>query len=173
MAEPMTIRALTPGDAAAYLALRVEMVRACPTAFAAHPDEVDATAPDKLIPRIAAPPHNMVFGAFDGDRLIGTAGYYTERRIKMRHKGAIWGVYTDPAYRGRGLARAMILQALAHAAEHVRIVMISAGAGSTEALALYRSLGFVEWGREPMAICVDGRMHDETHLAIEVGGDQP
>jgi GNAT superfamily N-acetyltransferase len=51
---------------------------------------------------------SFVFGAFDGDALVGTAGFWREKQPKLRHKGMVWGVYVKPEHRGQGLARSLM-----------------------------------------------------------------
>jgi len=48
---------------------------------------------------------NAIFGAFDGQDLVGTVGLHRERGLKLAHKAVIWGVYVAPSFRQRGVGR--------------------------------------------------------------------
>jgi ribosomal protein S18 acetylase RimI-like enzyme len=89
---------------------------------------------------------------------------------KLRHKGFVWGVFVAESHRGRGLAR-RLLQAvivLARQADGIRQLNLTAYAANQRAVALYESLGFVIYGREPAAICVDGMLHDDVHMSLRL-----
>ena len=47
----------------------------------------------------------------------------------------------------------------------VRRVHLTAAADNTAAIALYTALGFVEYGREPESLCVNGEMIDEVLMS--------
>ncbi len=50
-------------------------------------------------------------GAFaPGGDLVGMMGVARNLREICRHKGLIWGVYVQPAWRKQGLARAMLTE---------------------------------------------------------------
>jgi len=52
----------------------------------------------------------------------------------------------------------------------IRQVQLSVTANNTAATALYASLGFVEYGREREALCVNGALYDETLMALALAG---
>jgi ribosomal protein S18 acetylase RimI-like enzyme len=89
---------------------------------------------------------------------------------KLRHKGFVWGVFVAPSHRGRGLARRLLeaVIALARNAEGIRQLNLTAYAANQAAVALYESLGFTVYGREPAAICVDGMLHDDVHMSLRL-----
>lgn len=166
------IRSLTTDDAAALQALRLEALEQAPQAFGSSHEEERDLGPDVF--RLWATPTetSVIFGVFVDGRLAGMAGVGRQSRLKMRHKAHIWGVYVSPNLRGQGLARQVLLAALAHieAMPGVQQVKLSVSAGNASALALYETLGFQTYGREPAALCVDGVMHDELLMARPVVG---
>lgn len=71
-----------------------------------------------------------------------------------------------PEARGQSVGRALLVQALALAATVPELLQVnlSVNAGNVAAIALYESLGFQTFGREPGALRIDGVLHDELHL---------
>ena len=84
---------------------------------------------------------------------------------KAAHRGNIWGVYVQPAARGRGVSRALLTEILSHARTQVKQVHLSVVTDNVAALALYERLGFTTYGTEPRSLFVDGRYLDE-HLMV-------
>lgn len=88
------IRQVTPDDAAAF------------AAFQAH-----CSGEDKQQGQITLR-DEMIFGAFDGERMVAAASSF-------EWMGFIdFGILTDPAYRGRGLGRALIATLSRHHLKH-------------------------------------------------------
>ena len=100
--------------------------------------------------------------------LIAVAGVYRSPRIKTQHKANIWGVYVAPEARGRGLGRAVVQGAidLARTWPGVHVVCLSCSERAAAALALYRSMGFVQWGLEPDAVRIDDESAAEVHMQL-------
>jgi RimJ/RimL family protein N-acetyltransferase len=167
MTTPPRIRALTPADTDAYVAIRHEMITAERYAFLGVPGDDHAGAADH-VRRSLAESDQAIFGAFDADRLVGVAGIYREKRVKRRHRAGIWGVYTTPDARGRGCSRGVVQACiqLAHAWDGVRVIGLSASVRATTAIRLYESLGFVAWGVEPDSTRVDGAPEAEMHMQL-------
>ncbi len=102
--------------------------------------------------------------------LIAACGIARSESPKFRHRASIWGVFVEPAYRGRGLGRAVMTAALdlARAWPGVDYVDLGASSAAPAAQRLYESLGFVAWGREPEATEVGGRRYDEVHMTLRL-----
>jgi len=64
----------------------------------------------------------------------------------------------------------LIASALGHARtlEGLEWVQLSVVSTQTAAMALYRSLGFHQWGLEPAALKVAGRDLDSAHMALQL-----
>jgi hypothetical protein len=84
----MNIRRLSAADADAFRALRLAALLDKPEAFVtSHVEEKDRPIgyfEERLVER----PGHAVFGAFDGDTLVGIAGLARETPIQLAHKGA-------------------------------------------------------------------------------------
>lgn len=162
----MTIRALTPADAAIYIALRREMLLDSPWSFSSSPEDDQGLKPEFITARLVEPGQAIV-GAFEDDgRLVGAAGLRRHTSLKMAHRAHIWGVYVTPAARGRGIAAQVMERTLdiARSWPGVNSVGLSASVRSEAARHLYEKLGFVAWGREPAALTIDGKAYDEFHM---------
>jgi ribosomal protein S18 acetylase RimI-like enzyme len=113
----------------------------------------------------------FIFGAFDGLKLIATAGFFREQREKRRHKGTVWGVYVSPDYRGKGVGRAVMSDLLNSVRElpGIECVYLTVSSHNRAARKLYEGLGFRAFGTEPRALAVDGMFFDEDHMVLELG----
>ena len=83
-------------------------------------------------------------------KVVGTAGIdCVGRKEKTRHR-AEFGISVDKAYWGLGIGRALTEACIecARTAGYVQLEL-KAVAENKNALALYRSVGFVEYGRNP------------------------
>ena len=167
----MMIRPLVPSDAAQFRTLRLEALARHPDAFGASLEEEAAGDEAAFAARIAAiAMPGAIFGAFIGETLVGTAGFFVQHGVKMRHRGRVWGVYVMPAERRGGIGRTLMEHVLAHAHLHVVQLELSVGTRNQAARTLYEHLGFAIYGVERDAIRAGGRSHDLELMAIRFGG---
>lgn len=163
----------SPADIAAYVVLRREMLLDSPWSFSSSPGHDRGSDPEKVRASMAGhgpgAEKRIIVVERDG-RLISSAGVNREDTPKRRHIAFIWGVYTTPAARRAGCARAVMRAAIAEARTWpgIRHVQLSVSARTPGAKALYESLGFVVWGHEREALTIDGDYADEHHMALRV-----
>jgi ribosomal protein S18 acetylase RimI-like enzyme len=156
----MHVRRLEPADAPAYRALMLDAYRDHPDAFTSSHAE-RATQPSdwwawRLAPGDGAAPR--VFGAFEGGALVGAAGWQRGERVKVAHRGELFGMAVAPAARRRGAGGALVGAALDDARAAGLVTMtLTVTDGNDTAERLYARLGFVRIGVEPMALRVGGR----------------
>jgi ribosomal protein S18 acetylase RimI-like enzyme len=164
------VRLLVPADAVAFQVLRLRALVEDPVAFASSFEEERDTPLAAVAERLQPLSDRAILGAFERGRLVGLAAWHREELRKMRHKGFVWGVFVDERHRRRGAARALMQAVIAHArhAEGIRQLRLVAHAGNHAAIALYESLGFAVYGREPAALCVDGMLHDDVHMGLRL-----
>jgi len=93
--------------------------------------------------------YGQFYGMFDGAKLIAMAG---ERARPGDGWAEVSGVCTDPDYRGRGLARRLILRVMADLSARGDAAYLHSWAGNAGAIALYEQLGFTI--RRPMVASV-------------------
>lgn len=166
----MSIRRLVPDDATLYLALRLQGLRETPTAFNSTAEEEAAVPLESIAARLTAKPDGGIWGHFDGDALAGIVGVQQERQKQLAHKALIWGMYVGPAYRRRGVARALMTRAIAYATDTLQVRSINLGVNTRNAgaIALYRDLGFEVYGTERGYLLVDGVLQDEHFMGLQV-----
>lgn len=166
----MQIRILTPPDASAYFALRLEGLERAPRAFGRSAEEYRHEPLERVEARLAGG-DSFTLGAFIDGELVGTVGFVRETGLKTRHKGLVVAVYVAERVQGRGVGKALMTDLLAHvrATPGVEQVMLAVGTTQDAARALYRSVGFEVFGLERRALKIDGEYVDEEHMVLYLG----
>jgi RimJ/RimL family protein N-acetyltransferase len=175
----LIVRALTPADADAYVALRAEALADAPFAFLGSPGDDIPSDPETMRAQLARPETWAIFAAAESPSapLLAVAGVMRSRRLKTRHRADVWGVYTTPRARGRGLARAVVGACIEHARAWpgVDILSLCVSTRTPGAQRVYESLGFRAWGVQPDYVRIGGESAAEVHmqLALVPAGDAP
>jgi RimJ/RimL family protein N-acetyltransferase len=166
----MQIRRLTPADASIFQALRLAALQDMPSAFGSSYEEEKDFAASTIEGRLAVKPDRGPFGAFENEELVGLVALGRENMRKLAHKALIWGMYVKPEARGKGIARALLQEALslARSVPEVRQVNLCVNASNEVAIRLYESAGFEAFGREPGAMFINGQLHDEVHMYLRL-----
>lgn len=171
----MKIGRLAPEHAAPYRDLMLHGYEHAPDAFTSTPAERAALPLDWWARRAADPAGGSVaFGAFAGDRLVGTVAVEFSSKPKTRHKAHLVGMYVLDAWRGLGLGGRLVRAAMAHvdAAPGIRVVTLTVTEGNGPAVALYESAGFRAFGVEPMAVLTASGYRGKVHMWREVSPGQ-
>lgn len=169
----MEVRILTPADATSFFKLRLESLEREPRAFAASVEEDAAMPLETVAARLQAELEgSFAVGAFESRELIGIAGFYRAERLKMMHKGDIWGVYVKPEWRGRGVARHMLSAILDRLRSYATLdhVLLHVSDSQSGARRLYGSLGFETCGHERRAHKVGDDYVDQYHMVLFLKG---
>lgn len=166
------IRPLTPDDAAAFQALRLRGLRESPASFgSSYEEEVDRPL-EVVAERMSG--DTVVYGAWDGDALVGVGGLYRATNRKARHRATVWGMYVAPEARGRGLGRALLEAVVAHARTVDGVHRLELGVETTNAAArqLYLRFGFTPYGVQPDAYRDAGISYDAELMTLELDGSR-
>ena len=157
------IRRLEPGpDTEIFREIRLEALKTAAESFGSD-YATESTRPlEWFAERLAG---CDVFGAFQGEELLGIAGFFIEPTIQRAHKGVLWGVFVRSKARSAGVARRLTETVLAHAEGKVEQINLCVERGNMHARRLYASLGFVEYGLEKNAIKIGDRYYDDVLMA--------
>lgn len=167
-AQPIDIRRLGADDAAAFSTLRREVTRHNPVPMGLTFEEELTRTLDGFRAQLSSPLPNAMFGSFVDNELAATAAVSRAGQFpSSHHKMVMWGVFTSPRYRRRGLSRQVVDTALQHAFDNgVHRVNLQVYVPNEPAIALYKAIGFVEYGAESEAVCLDGHYHDGVHMTL-------
>lgn len=156
---------------AAYKALRLKAIESAPFALWPSYQEEAALTQAQVAERIEPGPHQIVFGAFEGGKLVGIAGLRREKLEQIAHRATVWGVAVDPEHRKQGIAKKLLQRLVGHARDQgILQVQLAVAVDNPAAQALYRSLGFQSFGVEPRAMRVGERFYDEEHMVLLLDG---
>lgn len=167
----MEIRFLNADDTAAYWNIRLEALQNEPEAFGSSVEEHRALPLAEIAEGLSDDPsNNFVVGAFLGEKLIGTAGFFRNKGLKERHKGRVWGVYVRREARGKSAGRGMMRMLLERASkvQGIEQILLSVVTTQDAAVKLYRALGFESFGCERRALKIGHRYLDEENMVLFV-----
>ena len=142
-------RKIKPTEAADFRRVRLECLQKFPDNFGTlFEDEVGKSKLyfEEVIEKDSA--DAFFFGAFDGENLIGIAGFVRGERTKTRHRGEIVAMYVNPRFRGQKVGE-NLLRALLEAAfaiEGVEQAHLTVVADNAAAVGLYERIGFESFG---------------------------
>jgi RimJ/RimL family protein N-acetyltransferase len=167
----MDIRVLTEEDVTLYRPLRLRALREEPESFGSSYEESVQRPLEEMARRLRPDPAtgSVTLGAFDPG-LVGMVGLLRDSGRKMQHKAMIWGMYTVPEVRGRGVGRALLGAILAHARTVPGLEQVYLTVVTTQpiARALYESFDFVPYGVEPRALKLGDRYLDEALMVLRL-----
>lgn len=167
--KTIILRSPEPTEAQTFLDVRIK-TSAETYNMARYPEEMSNSI-DTIGPMLAGTLESedeFLIGAFDGDTMVGCVGvarYGTH--IKYRHKLGL-GISILQDYCNGGLGTAMMEYAIECVkSTEIEQIMLGVYDDNVRAQALYKKVGFVEWGREPRAFKhKDGTYHDEIQMAL-------
>lgn len=161
------IRPTRKDDAPAFRDLRLEALERHPEAFGADYETCRAWPEEEWERRVErgagdASGITYVAEAANG-ALAGMTGVFRGDTPKAQHGGLIWGVYVREAWRGRGVADALLGACVdwARRERGLRWVKLAVVTTNAPAIRLYARSGFSVYGVEPEVIFAGGVYHDE------------
>jgi RimJ/RimL family protein N-acetyltransferase len=111
---------------------------------------------------------SVVLGAFAEGVLIGTMGLLRNSRAKTKHKAVVWGVYVAPAWRGKRVGRAMLVEliTLARSQPGLDQITLTVNVQDQAAKRLYAAVGFEVYGHERHALKLEHGYIDQDHMLL-------
>ncbi|MEV5767073.1 N-acetyltransferase [Micromonospora sp. NPDC052213] len=101
-------------------------------------------------------------------RLVGLGYWLRYARPTHRPHADLEKIAVDPAAHGRGVGRALTAALIADAREvAIEVLTLDVRGDNTNALHLYRSLGFTEYGRLPGFVAVGDRRYDKVFYMLD------
>lgn len=157
-------------DVEAFIRLRRTGFRRAPLSFAQDPDVAIDTEATRAEWERSLGRDEFILGYFVGAELAGIVGFSRCRPAKRSHRGVVWGFYVDTAFQGHGIGRQLMeaLIARARSIPGLERIYLTVSHRATAALALYRKLGFTEFGREPDAARTGTVSMDEIYLQLSL-----
>jgi RimJ/RimL family protein N-acetyltransferase len=168
----MHVALLQPSNAQRYRSLMLEAYELAADAFTSTAEERAAEPEAFWVKRIANPNGlSAAFGAFEGQELVGTVALEFAAKPKTKHKALVIGMYVKPAARGTGAGRALLMAAIEYArsVENLLLLTLTVTEGNASAISLYRSVGFQEYGLEPMAILTPAGYKGKVLMWLQLG----
>jgi ribosomal protein S18 acetylase RimI-like enzyme len=165
------VRILQAGDAADFLAVRLQALREHPEAFGSSLEEEADTKVEQTAEFLGKSlPNNPIFGAFVDDQLVGIINLNRSSRVKTRHRANIGAMYVAPEARKQNLGRALLNEAIEYARslEGLEDVVLAVTVGNEAARALYVSAGFQSYSIDPRYIHMEGRYYDIEWMIIRL-----
>lgn len=161
------IRELNPTDFHAWNELRHLALESEPINFGSS-NEDESAKRSELYEQNMSCKDRLILGAFAGDRLVGTVGFFRYHHQKTRHKGMIWGVFVHPDYQGQGLGTKLMQKMLERVLEMngLDIILIGYTEGNEAAQKLYQKLGFKVFGREVGCLKHQGQYFNEVLMQL-------
>lgn len=158
----MQYRKLQTEDFDSYNKLREMSLETAPEAFLSTNEEERGIRKKRFYSTIQNE-FNFILGAFDGNELIGIVSFVREIRKKIIHKGGIFGMFVKPEYQGAGNGSKLLELALdkAFKTEGIKQINLSVITSNERAVKLYEKAGFVSYGLEKDALCINGKFFDE------------
>ena len=155
------MRRLMPGDVALWKEIRLAALEFAPRAFGRTLANFHSQTDADHVARLT---DSTVFGAFSGDQIIGSAGWYAIDFVTETHRGKINSVFVRPDWQGRGVADALMDAIEIEATGNVLQLELTVSVGFPRSLGFYQRRGFEITGTTPRALCHDGEFSDEHSM---------
>jgi RimJ/RimL family protein N-acetyltransferase len=167
----IAIRRLVPDDVAVYRALRLRGLKEHPDAFTSGYDEEAAKPLAVTEARLALEADGRMWGAFVDGALVGAIGLLREPRVKIRHKGEVFGMYVVREHAAQGVGAALLSLLIGEARRESGLTQLTLTVTETNVVArkLYEKFGFRSFGIEPRAIRVGDTYFDKNHMILFLG----
>lgn len=156
-------RKLKTDDASTYQALRLEALNTFPGNYA---NSYETEEKEHIGFFTDVIENAVVDGVFKGEEMIACSVFFImwPHHPKETHKGMVAGMYVKPAYQGQGIAKKMMERVFETASTRCKQLHLALYSSNVGAYAMYKNLGFKEYGREPDGLCVNGEYFDKVWM---------
>ncbi|RFB18323.1 GNAT family N-acetyltransferase [Bacillus sp. HNG] len=165
----MNIRKLIPEDAEGYWKLRLKGLTTDPDAFLITYDEaIKKEDPIGEYKKSFLSDEIVTIGAFEEANLVGMVTLVRETRQKIRHRANIVAMYVDDEKRGKGIAKALLTEAIkvAENISEIEQLYLTLDAENKPAKELYKKLGFETFAVNKKAMKYNGQYRGEEHMVL-------
>ncbi len=152
MSDTFAIRPLSTdqGTINSLCSLLIDVVTAGGSVSFMHPlSDADARAFWTSALAAADRGSRVILGCFDGERLVGTASLLLECPPNQPHRAEIAKMMTSPSFRGKGIARRMLLELEQIARKHGRSLINLDTAAEDGGAEFYEIMGYTRGGVIP------------------------
>ncbi|MGF1845389.1 GNAT family N-acetyltransferase [Vibrio clamense] len=168
----MEYRKLDASDWEQYKELRLLSLVQSAEAFENSFEDESTLRDEQWISRVTATQSAFIIGAFDGDVLIGVAGFSQALKEKIKHKSYLWGIFVKQEHRGKYIANDLLSKLVQIAFQNTEIsqIQLTVASENEVAISLYEKLGFRKYGTEVDALRINGKSYDEilmTYVTTE------
>lgn len=161
----MDIRKLDAYDTHLWKQFRLAALQESPQYFgSSYEEEVERT--DQEWEEVLT--KNTIFGLFINECLVGTAGFFTLKLLKLKHRGGIFSMYTLPEYRTQGVGSKLIQHVISYGKNQVSQIHLMCVTTNLSAIKLYEKCGFRIYGTEPRALKIHDKYYDEHLMVLDV-----
>jgi ribosomal protein S18 acetylase RimI-like enzyme len=159
--QAISVRRLTAGEGETYRKIRLEALKTAPSAFSSSYGAECGKPLKHFENRVS---NGCVFGAFQGNDIIGVSGFYQQSGSKLDHKGVLWGMYVSPKARNLSAGRKLVQAVIEHAQDFVDLITLTVATENEAAVALYTTMGFQVFGTEARALKIGTEYLSETFM---------
>jgi len=163
------VKVLTENETDAFISIRLKGLSESPISFASSFEEgVDKTQSYKNFKNRTDEYYTL--GNFEDGNLVGIVGFIREKKLKKKHKSLIWGMYVDPNYRNKGIAKRLLSEVIDRAKklDGLSKIILSVTQPQENVHKFYQSLGFEKYAVEKDAMRVGGKQIDEIFMSIQL-----
>lgn len=154
-----TCKRLSPDDAAAWQALRVEGTRDFPLGFLLDHDAAVTASFDDCRSQLR---DRCYLGVFAGNLLIGYCGYHRQTLPRVQHRAEIGPFFVTPSQQGTGAARALMAAVITQAqADGIAQVELFVDTENPRAIAFYEKQGFARIATLQDTVRINGQSRDD------------
>lgn len=178
----LLIQQLAEDDAPAYRDLRLHLLQVSPDAYGTTYAEAVVRPLAHTAARLRAqsdPQVGFTLGAFGsarltrpapGTNLLGMVTVLRDEGVKTRHKAVVTAMGVAREARGKGIGRALMVEAIARARQldGLEQLLLTVVLPNDPARHLYRSLGFVTYGIDERGLKLGDRYWDEVQMLLTV-----